>query len=371
LESVKYTIIGAGVIGLAVADSLSEATGAEIAVFERNESFGQETSSRNSEVIHAGIYYPKGSLKSRLCLEGNRMLYGFCRANEIKHRRCGKLIVATNDHEMEKIASIHKNAEAIGVPGLKLISAAELPAYEPNVSAKGAIFSETTGIIDSHNLMSALYRKARERGVMFAFGTEVTGIMKDNGGYTITDSKGEKIGTEILMNCAGLSSGKVAALAGMDIKKLGYTIHPCKGDYFSVRGSRGKIEHLVYPVPHEEGYGLGVHATLDLEGYIRLGPDANYVDRIDYRVDESKRSEFFLAAGKYLPWLKEDLLEPDTSGIRPKLQGPKQDFRDFVIKEESDNGLPGFLNLIGIESPGLTASLAIGKYVRSLLYDKN
>lgn len=367
MEKVQFSIIGAGVVGLAVAESLSQKYADEVIVFEKNDNFGQETSSRNSEVIHAGIYYPKGSLKSRLCLEGNPLLYEFCGKENVKHKRCGKLIISTNSDEAGKIGSIYQRASEIGVPGLRLIEKDEIAKLEPDIHALNGIFSETTGIIDSHALMSRLHGKAAHNGVLFTFCNGVTGIIKTKEGYVVQTVNEEEILAKTVINCAGLSSDKVAALAGFDLKSAGYKLHYCKGDYFSVAGSKGRISHLVYPVPHEKGYGLGVHATLDLDGYIRLGPDTTYVDEISYDVDASKRGEFFSAAHKYFPWLKETMLTPDTSGMRPKLQGPDDGVRDFVINEESARGYPGFINLIGIESPGLTSCLAIAKYVMELV----
>ncbi len=364
MDKVKVSIIGAGVIGLAIAYELSQDPDADIVVFEKYPSFGQETSSRNSEVIHAGIYYPKGSLKSKLCLEGNRLLYEFCKKHSIDHKKCGKLIVAVNDAEADKIKRIYSNAASIGVPELRLISSNEIKYLEPEVFAVKAIYSGSTGIIDSHGLMQKLHDLAENNGVMFSFGNEVTGISKQKDGYIITTSKGDEVMSEFVINCAGLMSDKIAQMAGFDIEPLGYKLRYCKGDYFSVSGANGRLSHLVYPPPHEKGYGLGVHATIDLTGRIRLGPDTTYVDKINYDVDLSKAGEFYEAAKKYLPWLKEAMVVPDTSGMRPKLQGPNDPVEDFVIKEESANGFPGFVNLIGIESPGLTSCLAIAKMVK-------
>jgi len=370
MDKLKYSVIGAGVIGLAVAYKLSQEAGADIAVFEKNASFGQETSSRNSEVIHAGIYYIKDSLKSSLCLSGNKMLYEFCKENGISHRKCGKLIVATNTEEEKKLKKIYENALSLGVPGLELIGCEDIKKLEPEVSALAAIYSRTTGIIDSHGLMKKLYELAEKSGAMFSFNNEVAGIRKTGEGYVIRTSQGDEVLSEFLINCAGLGSEKVAKMAGLDTDRLGYRLHFCKGDYFAVSGAGGRLKHLVYPPPHEKGYGLGVHATIDLSGRVRLGPDTAYVDNIFYDIDPAKAKEFYLAAKRFLPWLKEEMVVPDTSGMRPKLQGPDDGIRDFMIKEESGNGLPGFINLIGIESPGLTSCLAIGEYVGKILNPK-
>ena len=367
MEKVEYTIIGAGVIGLAIAYELSKNSDSDIVVFERYPSFGQETSSRNSEVIHAGIYYPKDSLKSKMCLEGNKLLYEFCKKHGVKHDKCGKIIVATNEKEKQKLIEIRRNTVEIGVPGLKLLTAEEIKAIEPEVFALSGIYSETTGIIDVHALMQKLFDLAQKNGVMFSFGNEINGVKREKEGYVLKTAQGDDVLSEKVVNCAGLSSDKIAQTAGFDIDKLKYGLHYCKGDYFSVSGADKKLSHLVYPPPHDKGYGLGVHATIDLTGRIRLGPDTTYVDKINYDVDPLKAGELYKAAKKYLPWLKKEMVVPDTCGMRPKLQGPNDGTRDFIINEESDKGFPGFVNLIGIESPGLTSCLAIARMVKGMV----
>jgi len=357
-EKVGITIVGAGVIGLAIARGLSK-DHPEILVLEKNESYGMETSSRNSEVIHAGLYYPPGSLKLKLCLEGNRLIYELCEKHNIKHRRYGKLVVATEAKEEQEIQEIFENTRKNGVPEVSLKTKEEIAGLEPNVFARLGMYSGTTGVIDSHGLMRCFHDEAASRGVIFGFNNEVTSIRKVAGGYVLKTKAGEEIESEIVINSAGLSSDKIARLVGIEA----YHLYYCKGDYFSISGAKGMLNRLVYPVPHEKGYGLGVHATLDLDGEIRLGPDATYMNEISYDIDESKTEEFYLAAKKYLPWVKKEKLRPDTSGMRPKLQGPDDEVKDFVIKED----LPGFINLIGIESPGLTASPAIAREVGRLV----
>jgi L-2-hydroxyglutarate oxidase LhgO len=378
MDKIETVIIGAGVVGLAIAYQLAK-QGREVLVLEQHDSFGQETSSRNSEVIHAGIYYPKDSLKSALCLKGNKLLYQFCQEHGVKHQRIGKIIVATNEHEEGQIDQIYANATALGVPDLKLLSKEEIKEIEPNIFALKGIYSGSTGIVDSHGLMKTLHSLAEKAGVMFVFGTEVREVASSKASprgynecsareeqgtrFVITDVKGESIYADKVINCAGLNADKIAKMVGVN----DYQLYYCKGDYFAISGSGGKLNHLVYPVPHEKGYGLGVHATLDLEGQIRLGPDTTYVDKIFYDVDPAKRNEFFKAAKIYLPWLKEEMIHPDTAGMRPKLQGPDDDFKDFVIQDEVNKGYAGFINLIGIESPGLTSCLAIGEMVGNLV----
>ncbi len=367
MEKVEISIIGAGVVGLAIAEKLSRNPGSDIVVFEQHSKFGQETSSRNSEVIHASIYYPVNSLKSLFCLQGNRMLYEFCEKQKIKHKKCGKVIISTNAQEALEIEGICANAKKVGVPELELFTKEQVLNLEPNIFALNGIFSGSTGIIDSHGLMDCLFKKTQANDVLFAFDNEVVGISKNSAGYIIKNKLGEEILSEKIINCAGLSSDKIAQIAGFDIEKIGYKLYPCKGDYFSISHSQGKLSHLVYPVPEKHGYGLGVHATLNLEGYIRLGPDTTYIDEIKYDIDPAKAKDFAVAAQKYLPWLKEEMLLPDTAGIRPKLQGPNHGFKDFIIQEETEKGFPGFINLIGIESPGLTACLAIAEYVSKMV----
>lgn len=374
MEKVDVVIVGAGVVGLAIAARFARRNLA-LYVIEKHESFGKETSSRNSEVIHAGIYYPYGSLKARLCVEGNALLYDICGKNNIPHKRIGKFIVATNGAEEEELQKLFEKGNKNGVKDLKLISGQALKKFEPEVKAKGALYSQNTGIIDTHSLMKYFEKKAKENSAEIVYNCELTALNKLSDGYLVTtkDASGEifEFRTKILINSAGLNSDIIAQMAGVDIKKENYQLKYCKGQYFRINNSRkcNLISHLVYPVPHEKITGLGVHATKDLQGSLRLGPDTCYVPRkeFNYDVNPVDREKFLNAALKFLPFLKEEDLTPDTSGIRPKLQGEGEDFRDFVIKEESKLGLPGLVNLIGIESPGLTSAPAIAKYVEEFV----
>jgi L-2-hydroxyglutarate oxidase LhgO len=360
------TIIGAGVVGLAVAEELSRHF-RKILLLERNESHGQETSSRNSEVIHAGIYYPEGSLKASLCVEGRKLLYEACEKRDIPHRRIGKLIVATHSDEEESLQVLQGQAERNGVDDLLALSGKVIRSLEPAVFAVSGLLSPSTGIIDSHSLMRSLLVGATENGVTAAFRSCITAAQFDGDRYDLEINNGEyRIGSRIVVNSAGLQSDRVAAMAGVDLDRERYRLKPCKGSYFSVSPSPG-LRHLVYPVPAPRHEGLGVHATLDLGGRVRFGPDVEYVDSIDYRVDEGKRDAFFESILKYLPGIRRESLNPDMCGIRPKLQGPGEDIRDFVIREESRLGLPRWVNLVGIESPGLTACLAIAKHVAAIV----
>jgi L-2-hydroxyglutarate oxidase LhgO len=361
----RIAVIGAGVIGLAVAERLSKQY-REIVLLEKNDSFGQETSSRNSEVIHGGIYYPPGSLKAVLCRDGNRLIYERCVREGIAHGRPGKIVVACTGGEEDDLFILQREAARNGVP-LDLLTEGEIRKREPLVRARTGLFSSTTGIVDSHGLMRNLLFHGSERGVLPAFRAAVTAVHPDDGGYVLEVNDREyRLRTRVLINCAGLHASRIAALAGIDVAAKGYAVKYCKGSYFRSSPSP-RLNHLVYPVPSGEREGLGIHATIDLAGRVRFGPDVEYVDRIDYAVDERKGTAFREAVRSYLPSIVEADLHADLSGIRPKLQGPGEPFRDFVIREESDSGLPGLINLIGIESPGLTASPAVAERVASLV----
>ncbi len=365
---VDVAIIGAGVVGLAVAAELARQQKG-VFVLEKNRTFGLETSSRNSEVIHAGIYYPEGSLKARFCVEGNPLLYEFCEKYGVGHRRLGKIIVATDDAEFEKLEEFLELGHRNGVTDLRLISRNEIRHTEPNVEAVAGMLSPSTGILDAYTLMRALYGLARERGADFVFETEVVGLEKVGTGYEveIRDREGtSSIRAGTVINSAGLNSDRVAGLAGIDLTQAGYQLHYCKGEYFSLNSPEGPpVSRLVYPLP--EHAGKGIHITPTMDGRMRLGPNTLYVDGIDYGVDEADKETFYQSVKKFLPGLRLEDLEPEMAGIRPKLQGPEDDFRDFVIAHEEDRGLPGLINMVGIESPGLTGSIAIGRYVAGMV----
>lgn len=374
MENFDIVIIGAGVVGLAVASELARSTSdRSILLLEKSDSFGQETSSRNSEVIHGGMYYPSGTLKADLCVKGRRLLYEICVKQKIPHKKTGKLIIAVENEELAVLDGIRKQGELNGVEGLRMVSGAELKETEPNLNGIAALFSEETGIIDSHRLMEYFLRSAQDKGVMVAYNSEVVGINKTGNGYNISVKNAEEsleLRSAVAINAAGLDSDKVAESAGVKLKENKYELHYCKGQYFRVNPAKAKLlSHLSYPIPKPKSGGLGVHASLDLGGGLRLGPDDKYLNnRIkDYSVDESKKREFYSSVARFMPFIKEEDLSPDIAGIRPKLQEEAGEFRDFVIKEESDKGLPGFINLIGIESPGLTASCAIARFVKGLV----
>ena len=364
------TIIGAGVIGLAVAEKISGSF-SNVYLVEKNKTFGQETSSRNSEVIHAGIYYPQGSLKAKLCVEGKRLLYDYCRKFDIPFNNCGKLIVATNDQEVSVIEGIKANAARNSVE-LDILDRDHVFALEPNIFALKALFSPTTGVIDSHSLMKRFETNTLNNGAQIVYGSEVKGIRKIDSGYKIRllDADGNEFifTSGIVINSAGLTSDRVSEMAGIRDEKL--KIHFCKGEYFRVKPPKNKlISRLVYPVPHHNMEGIGIHVTIDMGGGVKLGPDVTYLDsnEYDYKVDISKQEAFWRSAMKYLPFLEFEDLVPEMAGIRPKTQKQGDPVRDFYIREESERGFRGFVNLVGMESPGLTSCIAIANYVHQLV----
>lgn len=359
-------VIGGGVVGLAAAAALSRA-GRRVVLLERGDGLGRETTARNSEVVHAGIYYPEGSWKARLCVRGRELLYARCAREGIPHRRLGKWIVACEPGEVGRLEELRARGTANGVPGLRLVDAAELARHEPAVRGVAALESPATGIVDSASLCLSLAAEAEAHDATLVLHAEVGAIEASGTGYrVVTSGAGDAVEAAAVVNAAGLLGDRVAALAGIDVDGRGYRLHLCKGDYFALApGAPVRVSRLVYPVP--SGPGLGVHATLDLGGRIRFGPDATFVDEPRYDVDPLKATAFAEAARRYLPALRSEWLGPDYAGIRPRLAGPGESFRDFVLAEESAAGLPGFVNLIGIESPGLTAALAIGEQVVELL----
>ena len=362
----NIAIIGAGVMGLAIAEELS-ARFNHVLLLEKNTSFGQETSSRNSEVIHAGIYYPPGFLKAVFCTEGNRLLYELCRKRNIPHRKTGKLIVATNDEECDALTGIMEQAEQNGISDLGLLGRRQTKTIEPEVRAKAALFSPSTGIIDSHSLMRSFCINTETNRAIVAFQSEVTAIHKDNEAYEVETNRGEyRFRTRVLINSAGLYADRIASLAGIDIDKKDYRLKYCKGSYFSMSPAV-KLHHLVYPVPPKNTESLGIHATLDLGNRVKFGPDSQYISDIEYTVDDSRKEAFCRSIHKYLPGIRLESLHPDMCGVRPKLQGHGEPYRDFVIRDEKDTGYPGLINLIGMESPGLTSCMAIARYVSSLV----
>ncbi|MFI5314741.1 MAG: NAD(P)/FAD-dependent oxidoreductase [Myxococcota bacterium] len=362
-------VIGAGVVGLACAAALARA-GRDVLVLERHGAIAHETSSRNSGVIHAGIYYPKGSLKAELCVAGRIELYARCAERGIAHRNTGKLVVACSEREEAELEAILARGSENGVPGLRLVDARELRALEPRVRARSGLLVPVTGIVDQEELAASYQAEFESLGGRVLLHSSVCALERAGAGWRVhVETKGggrENLRAQAVVNAAGLGADRVAELAGIDVERAGYRLRPCKGDYFSVAPSLGRLaQRLIYPVPH--GGGLGVHLTVDLGGRCRLGPDATFVEEISYGVDEHKAHAFAEAARRYLPEIEAAQLAPDGAGVRPKLSGPGEPFRDFVIAEESARGLPGLVNLVGIESPGLTAAGAIAARVARLV----
>ena len=366
MEQVECLVIGAGVVGLGVARALAR-QGREVVVVEAADLIGSETSSRNSEVIHAGIYYTAGSLKARLCIAGKQKLYEYCDSRGISYRRCGKLIVATDDSQIAELEALKKKAEANGVHDLQWLSREEALAMEPHLHCVAALLSPSTGIIDSHGLMLAYQGEAEEHGAMLAFNSPVVGGAVENDGIVIETGGAEpmQLKARTVVNCAGLAAQSIAAgIQGVKPESVPGCFY-AKGNYFALGGMKPPFSRLIYPVP--EPGGLGTHVTIDLGGQMRFGPDVEWIERIDYTVDPARGEKFYAAVRRYWPGLPDGAIQPGYAGIRPKLTpaGGKGD--DFVIQGPETHGAPGLINLFGIESPGLTASLAIGEYVADMV----
>jgi L-2-hydroxyglutarate oxidase LhgO len=367
MDSVECVVIGAGVVGLAVARALALA-GREVVILEAEDAIGTHTSSRNSEVIHAGIYYPEGSLKARACVEGRRRLYEYCDRHGVPYRRCGKLIVATSEAQIPELLAIRAKAHANGVTNVVEIPPAEAMRMEPALHCVAALHSPSTGIIDSHALMLAYLGDAEAAGAMLALKSPLHRARASAGGFELEVANAEPLRCRILVNSAGLRAPSVARLIeGFPAERIPPEYY-AKGNYYSLAG-RPPFSRLVYPVP--EPGGLGVHVTLDLAGQARFGPDVEWIERIgqagDYAVDPRRSERFYAAIRCYWPGLRDGALAPGYAGIRPKISGPKDPAADFLVQGPAEHGLPGLVNLFGIESPGLTASLALADDAADLL----
>jgi L-2-hydroxyglutarate oxidase LhgO len=361
MEQVDCVVVGAGVVGLAVARALAMA-GREVIVLDRAEGIGTETSSRNSEVIHAGIYYPANSLMARFCVAGRRMLYPFCEEKGVPHRNCGKLIVATNDQEDGMLAGIQKRAETNGVEGMRVLTAAEAMAMEPALRCTSALLSPMTGIVDSHSFMVALQGDAENHGAVCVFFSPMLSARVVDRAIEIDVGGADPmtLRCNLLVNSAGLHAPDLARrIVGMPEDRIPGAYY-AKGNYFSLSG-RSPFSRLIYPVPVPGG--LGVHITVDMGGQARFGPDVEWIDTIDYTVDGSRADGFYDAVRKYWPELKDGALTPGYAGIRPKIVPKGAPGQDFVVQGPQTHGVPGLINLFGIESPGLTASMAIAEHV--------
>ncbi|QNN59001.1 NAD(P)/FAD-dependent oxidoreductase [Diaphorobacter ruginosibacter] len=363
VDKVDCVVMGAGVVGLAVARAMA-LRGREVLILEAAGAIGTETSSRNSEVIHAGIYYPEGSLKAQLCVRGKQKLYAYCEERGIAHRRCGKLIVATSEAQRDALQGIARHAAANGVNDLEVLSAEQARALEPSLHCVAALLSPSTGIVDSHGLMLSLLGDVENHGGALALQSPVADAVCGAEGILVRAADGTELLARTVINAAGLHAPDLArrfdGLAARHVPQA----HYAKGNYFTL-GGRAPFTHLIYPVP--EAAGLGVHLTLDLGGQAKFGPDVEWVDGPDQLVvDETRCAGFYDEVRKYWPDLADGALTAGYAGIRPKISGPGEAAADFVIQGPQVHGVPGLVNLFGIESPGLTSSLAIGEHVAAL-----
>jgi L-2-hydroxyglutarate oxidase LhgO len=359
-------VVGAGVVGLAAARALA-LRGHAVIVAEATGGIGNGVSSRNSEVIHAGMYYPSDSLRARHCVDGRRMLYAFCDSHGVPHAKCGKLIVATSDLEQAKIEGIYEQGIANGVEGLSFLSAADARALEPNLACTGAVLSAETGIVDSHALMLALQGDLEAAGGMIAFKTPVERVVRAGAGWEVLIGGAEPgmLVFDAVVNAAGLGAqGLARATEGYPQERVPPLVL-AKGNYFGCLG-RPAFSRLIYPAPVDGG--LGTHVTLDLNGRMRFGPDVEWIDREAYEVDPGRAESFYASIRRYWPGLPDGALVPDYAGIRPKLTGPGEKAADFMIDGPAEHGLPGLVHLFGIESPGLTSCLALADDVAERLF---
>ncbi len=359
-DHIDIVIIGAGVIGLAIARSLA-LKGKQVLIIEAEKNFGMAISSRNSEVIHAGIYNEPTMLKSSLCIAGKNALYDYVKTRNIGHNQCGKLIVASHNSEVSKLQQIKTNAEQCGVNDLQLLTEKECNSFEPDIKAIAGILSPSSGIINSHDYMLSLLTDVENSSGMVAYNSQVTDIKKTSSGFCITTNNNYQLNCQILINAAGLGAIKIAHMISDLDKNHIPSLYLAKGNYFSY-GGKCNFNHLIYPLP--EAGGLGIHLTFDMAGAVKFGPDVEFIEHEDYQVTSSSKTKFIEIIKKYYPTIDQSKLNADYAGIRPKIS--KQG-ADFGIQFSKDHGVEGLVNLFGIESPGLTASLAIGQHVAEQL----
>ena len=370
MREVDVAVVGAGVVGLAAAAALSGA-GQSVVILEQQPSAARGITSRNSEVVHAGLYYPPGSLKAELCVEGRRALYAWCEERRVGYRKLGKLVVATRESEVEVLGELLERGRENGAGDVSWLKAGEVSQLEPAVRSKAALHSPETGIVDAQGLCSSLLAESETHGAIFLPRHEVFSLSRAGPdwllGVRLEGDENQLLRCGAVVLAAGLANESLASRAGLDADQHHFRQFPCKGDYFSLIPSAPlRLQRLIYPVPSDGG--LGIHATLDLGGAVRFGPDAEYVDALDDWVVSPKKAVGFLSAiRRYLPSIQSDWIRPDYAGLRPRLSAPGEGFRDFLIEEPSPAGCPGLILCAGIESPGLTAALAIGKRVAGLL----
>ena len=365
---IECVVVGAGVVGLATARALAQA-GVEVLVVEQAAMIGSGTSSRSSEVIHAGIYYPANSLKAKLCVQGKHLLYEYCQANGVAHARLGKLVVATNEEEKGTLSGIIEKARANGVDDMQWLDQAQAQALEPALRCTAALLSPSSGIVDSHGLMLAYQGDAENAGAQCVFHSPlIHARVLQPEGFEVSFGGSDPItlSCKMLVNAAGLNAPMLAnRIEGLDPKFVPQA-YMCKGSYFSLQG-KAPFRHLIYPVPQRAG--LGVHLTLDLGGQAKFGPDTQWITEENYDIDPSRGDSFYEAVRRYWPELRDGALQPDYTGIRPKISGPDEPAADFMISDASHHHINGLVNLFGIESPGITSSLALALHVKSALLD--
>ncbi|MFT5277853.1 MAG: L-2-hydroxyglutarate oxidase LhgO [Granulosicoccus sp.] len=378
MEYFDHCIIGAGVVGLAIAFKLSKRCPYEkILLIESHQQFGSETSSRNSEVIHAGIYYPEKSLKAELCIKGSEQLYQFCQQHSVPYKRIGKLIIASDERDIKQLEEIRKNAQKSNVE-LTLIDQKDCLKLEPNVQAKAALLSPNTGIVDSHQYMQTLLNLAEQQGILYSPNTQFLSAEQTSRGFHVrvnTIDGPFEFDCQQIINSAGLHATKVARsivarnasamTKGSNSHSLIPQYHYCRGQYFSYQ-TKSPFSHLIYPVPNKNTTGLGIHATLDLSGQVRFGPDVEFIETLNYSCNKNRKIDFIHAIQQYFRSIDASKLVPSYCGIRPKLTGPDESTADFMIHSEEQHSITGLINLFGIESPGLTASLAIADRVTDM-----
>lgn len=376
MDSVDSIVIGAGVVGLAVADELAKRwPDKSVLVVEKEEKFGQGLSSRTSEVIHSGVYYSTGSLKAQLCVKGNQLLYDFCGRWKVPYQRLGKLIIARDKGDLERLDELQEQAYDNGIQDVIRLDSRGIQELEPHIHAEAALFSPSSGIIDSYKLMVQLEQSARQSAVMFAYQQQVSRIVPVESAYEVyfsgPDGREEGIRCRCLINCAGLSADLIAAMQGIDVDQVGYRIYRCKGEYFAVNNEKaGWVSHLVFPVAIRELKGSGLPVIKDMDGRLRLGPDAHYAPAgsTNYNVNPCNASQFLSVVKTYLPFLESDDLQADMAGLRPRLLVPcGSPPRDFLICHETQRGLAGIVNMLGIESPGMTCCFSIAAMVADLI----